>query len=116
MRWSQNAGRVTAHKGVKAMLTFAVLLLSSVAFSEPPVAEIRPATADAGLAKSAGAVIPPNPQSIKCRSIQEVGSRIPSRICRTLAEWTRIDEENQTALTDQKRGGGQNPASGTIYN
>lgn len=51
---------------------------------------------------------------IKCRSVKDVGSRIPLRICRTLAEWGQIDAANEDALTERRRNAGQIGADGDI--
>jgi len=98
------------------MMTAAVLLLATISPGEP-TGTIPQASANtgAGSATASGAAPSLDPQSVKCRRIREVDSRIPTRICRTVAEWDRIDAENQKAMTEQKRGGGQKPASGTIY-
>jgi len=41
-------------------------------------------------------------EKVVCRLIQEVHSRIPSRICRTEAEWARIAEETQRDLANSR--------------
>lgn len=42
-------------------------------------------------------------QETRCRSIRELGSRIPKRICKTNAEWAREREEARRALDDRNR-------------
>jgi hypothetical protein len=57
----------------------------------------------------------PDGEKIKCRYIKELGSRIPNRICRTRAEWSRIETEQREAAVSNMRGGGQRSESGVIY-
>ena len=53
-------------------------------------------------------------QVTTCRSVKEVGSRIPLRVCRTKAEWVEIDRVNQDALQERRRNAGQIGADGDI--
>lgn len=39
----------------------------------------------------------------RCRSIRELGTRIPKRICKTNAEWAREREEARRALEQRNR-------------
>ena len=48
---------------------------------------------------------------VKCRSIFQVNSRIPERICRTKAEWDQIARDSREALERNQRGRG---ASGDV--
>jgi hypothetical protein len=48
---------------------------------------------------------------IICKSVAEVGTKIPRRLCRTLAQWDRIAAENEAALLDNKRSSGQKTAA-----
>ena len=41
-------------------------------------------------------------EKIVCRLIQEVHSRIPSRICRTEAEWARMAKETENDLANSR--------------
>jgi|GEM_PF-4305629 len=52
---------------------------------------------------------------VKCKYIQELHSRIPSKVCRTRAEWARIDEENREAARNNMRNSGRNAESGAVY-
>lgn len=98
------------------MLTVAFLLLATSAGVEPPASSGKPAAPTVATAVADEVQPAPiDPATVKCRSIREVNSRIPTRICRTIAEWDRIDADNQKSMTAQKRGGGQKPASGTIF-
>lgn len=42
-------------------------------------------------------------QKVVCRLVHEAHSRIPSRICRTEAEWVRIAKENEKEFADAVR-------------
>lgn len=48
---------------------------------------------------------------IICKSVPEVGTKIPRRLCRTLAQWDRIAAENEAALLESKRSTGRNGAA-----
>lgn len=48
---------------------------------------------------------------IICKSVPEVGTKIPRRLCRTLAQWDRITAENEAALLESKRSTGRNGAA-----
>jgi hypothetical protein len=41
-------------------------------------------------------------EKVECRLIQEVHSRIPTRICRTEAEWARIAKETESDLANSR--------------
>jgi hypothetical protein len=41
-------------------------------------------------------------EKVVCRLIQEVHSRIPSRICRTQSEWDNIAKETERDLADSR--------------
>lgn len=42
-------------------------------------------------------------QTIVCRNVMEVGSRLPRRICRVLREWQDIYGENQSDIANERR-------------
>lgn len=44
-----------------------------------------------------------DPEALRCRTIKEVGSRIPKRECRTNAEWARAEAEARKAMADRSR-------------
>jgi hypothetical protein len=46
---------------------------------------------------------------VVCRSETEVGSRIPTRICRTQAEWDQIYKETQDDLNNSRNDRGVAP-------
>ena len=56
-----------------------------------------------------------DPDGIRCRYIRMVNSRIPERICRTNARWAEIKREQEEALLNGRRSGGNAAESGTIY-
>jgi hypothetical protein len=45
-------------------------------------------------------------ERVRCRNVFVVNSRIPERICRTNAEWARIQRETREALDRNQRGAG----------
>ena len=99
------------------MLIAAIVMLSALS-SDQATAVISPPDTTQGakpLSAAGDTAAANDPESVKCRSVREVGSRIPTRICRTVGEWGRIDADNEQALIDQKRSGGQKPGSGTIF-
>lgn len=44
-----------------------------------------------------------DPSTVRCRSIKEVGSRIPKRVCKTNEEWAREREAARQAMADRNR-------------
>lgn len=44
-----------------------------------------------------------NPNTVRCRAIKEVGSRIPKRVCKTNEEWAREREVARQAMDDRNR-------------
>jgi len=48
----------------------------------------------------------PDDRTIKCKSIKEVGSRIPTRVCRTMTEWSQIEAEMKQNAQDNMRNKG----------
>jgi len=54
-------------------------------------------------------------EKVKCRYVHEVSSRIPSRVCRTKAEWERIAEEQREVNENNRRNGGNASERGAIY-
>jgi hypothetical protein len=52
---------------------------------------------------------------VRCRYEHLVNTRIPQRICRTEAQWARIEQENQEARDNNSRNRGSRGESGTIY-
>ncbi|WP_375289809.1 hypothetical protein [Qipengyuania sp.] len=55
----------------------------------------------------------PKLESVKCKSVKQLGSRIPERVCRTVGEWMQIEKENAEVVEEQRRqrmsGPGVNP-------
>ncbi|MDN3645511.1 hypothetical protein QWY75_04715 [Pontixanthobacter aestiaquae] len=52
---------------------------------------------------------------VKCRYIYQLNSRVPDRICRTKARWAEIEKEQQEAIENGRRNGGNASETGTIY-
>lgn len=40
---------------------------------------------------------------VQCRAVKQLGSRIPNRVCRTAAEWVKIEKENAEIVEEQRR-------------
>ncbi len=59
-----------------------------------------------GLAQSSAAQAgstPTDSEEMVCRAVPVVNSRIPQRICRTKADWARLQEESREALSRNRR-------------
>ncbi len=52
-----------------------------------------------------------DPDSVRCRAIKELESRIPKRICKTNAEWERQEAEAREAMATRNR---NSQCSGTV--
>ena len=46
---------------------------------------------------------PTDPKTVQCKAVREVGSRIPVRRCKTLAEWKREEEAVQASIATRNR-------------
>jgi len=84
----------------KTFLSVAALAMASTAFAQPttgqsnaPLPEAAPAAGDEA-------------SQVRCRSVYQTNSRIPERICRTRAEWDRIEQESREAMERTRRGAG----------
>jgi hypothetical protein len=44
-----------------------------------------------------------DPNTVRCRSVRELGSRIPKRVCKTNEEWAREREAARQAMDDRNR-------------
>lgn len=44
-----------------------------------------------------------DPDTVRCRAIKELGSRIPARVCKTNAEWARQKAEAREAIEKRNR-------------
>ncbi len=47
--------------------------------------------------------VPENPETVQCRAVREVGSRIPKRVCKTNAEWAREAAAARQAMENRNR-------------
>lgn len=54
-------------------------------------------------ATGAGEAAVKDPDAQRCRTIKEVGSRIPKRECKTNAEWARVQAEAREAMASRNR-------------
>lgn len=71
------------------MVTLFLLSLATAAPEAYPSAAVKSAAAQ------------PNAiERIVCRRITPVGSRLPSRVCRTRGQWREIDEENRRRVRE----------------
>lgn len=44
-----------------------------------------------------------DPNALRCRSIREVGSRIPQRVCKTNAQWKEEEEAARKLMQNRVR-------------
>lgn len=72
-------------------LRYALTILA-LSLSAPAVAQDNPQP------KSAE-----DPQAVKCKAIKEVGSKIPKRTCKTVAQWNAEREAAQAAINTNAR-------------
>lgn len=97
------------------LLSAAALLASSLAFSAA-AAEDAPAATGTTAATSGAASSPStDPDKIICKTDKKTGTRLAKRtakICKTKAEWDRIDLENQLMNQDMQRSFGQTGPKG----
>ena len=56
----------------------------------------------------------PDDRTIKCRSVKQLGTRIPDRVCRSLAEWAQIDKENREQAETNMRTKGASGDNGNF--
>ncbi|NEX92862.1 hypothetical protein [Caulobacter sp. 17J65-9] len=97
------------------LLSAAALLASSLAFSaaaaDAPAATSTGAAATSSAASSTGT----DPDKIICKTDKKTGTRLAKRtakICKTKAEWDRIDLDNQLMNQDMQRSLGSSGAKG----
>lgn len=76
-------------------ITFALLAASAPALAQNDTA---------GAAREGGQTS--DAERVRCRNVFTVNSRIPERICRTNAEWERIERESREAMDRNRRGAG----------
>lgn len=56
----------------------------------------------------------PDDRTIKCRSVKQLGTRIPDRVCRSLSEWAQIDKENREQAETNMRTKGASGDNGNF--
>lgn len=82
------------------------ITLTAMAFAAPALAQTEPAAPPATAPQAQQATPNPDADRVRCRNVFTVNSRIPERICRTNAEWERIQQETREALSRNQRGAG----------
>jgi len=44
-----------------------------------------------------------DPDTVRCRSVRELGTRIPKRVCKTNQQWAQEQEAARQAMEDRNR-------------
>ncbi|MBC6981060.1 hypothetical protein [Caulobacter sp. 17J80-11] len=96
------------------LLSAAALIASSLAFSAA-AAEDAPAATSTAATSGAASATDTDPDKIICKTAKKTGTRLAkrtSKICKTKAEWDRIELENQLMNQDMQRSLGSTGAKG----
>ena len=80
---------------------FALVTTAFLAAGAVQAQAVTPASSQ--MSAPAVAAAPAVPEKKVCRKVQEIGSIMPKRICRTQAEWDAIDRQNGTDTDSQLR-------------
>ena len=56
-----------------------------------------------GFAVASEATPEADPDTVRCRSIKELGSRIPKRVCKTNQQWAQEREAARQAMEERNR-------------
>jgi hypothetical protein len=89
------------------MKTPLVIVCAVAALSSPTLAQTTPPASPQQQAEQAAQPAQDaEAERVRCRNVFTVNSRIPERICRTNAEWERIQRETREALDRNQRGAG----------